>query len=61
VTQEQDKTVSFRVFLPDSERTAFKVECAQEKTTMSQKARELIQNWLKEMQQKSPSRNKGDK
>jgi len=53
VTQEQDKTVSFRVFLPDSERTAFKVECAQEKTTMSQKARELIQNWLKEMRQKN--------
>ena len=42
----EDKTVSFRVFLPDSERTKFKVACAKDKTTMSQKSRELINNWL---------------
>jgi hypothetical protein len=40
------KTVSFRVFLDDSERTQFKVACAEEKTTMSQKSRELISQWL---------------
>jgi hypothetical protein len=43
----EDKTVSFRVFLDDSERTLFKVACAEEKTTMSQKSRELISEWLK--------------
>ena len=41
-----DKTVSFRVFLNDDERTQFKVACAKEKTTMSQKAKELIKLWL---------------
>lgn len=43
-----DKTVSFRVFLSDEERTRFKVECAKDKTTMSQRARELIRQWLDE-------------
>ena len=43
----EDKTVSFRVFLEDSERTRFKVACAEEKTTMSQKCRELILEWLR--------------
>jgi len=41
-----DKFVSFRVFMEDSERTRFKVACAQNKTTMSQKSRELITKWL---------------
>jgi hypothetical protein len=49
----EDKTVSFRVFMNDSERTLFKVACAEEKTTMSQKSRELINEWLQKRQEKS--------
>ncbi|NEO99731.1 MAG: hypothetical protein F6K58_13845 [Symploca sp. SIO2E9] len=44
---EQEKTVNFRVFLTESERTRFKVACAQNRTTMSQQALELIREWLK--------------
>jgi hypothetical protein len=58
-----EKAVSFRVFLSDDERTDFKVQCAKEKTTMSQQARDLILDWLK-TKQNEPSasvttRNKG--
>ena len=42
-----DPTVSFRVFLPESLRRDFKVRCAQEGTNMSEKSRELIEEWLK--------------
>jgi plasmid stability protein len=41
-----EKTVSFRVFLSDDERTQLKVQCAKRKTTMSQQCRELIREWL---------------
>ncbi|MBE9003085.1 hypothetical protein IQ274_34175 [Nostoc sp. LEGE 12447] len=43
---EEDKTVNFRVFLPEAERTRFKIACAKHRTTMSQKALELIRAWL---------------
>jgi len=48
----EDKTVSFRVFLDDSERTLFKVACVEEKTTMSQKTRELISEWLQDRKER---------
>ncbi|MBS3030838.1 MAG: hypothetical protein HUM72_23280 [Dolichospermum sp.] len=51
----EDKTVSFRVFLNDSERTQFKIACAEEKTTMSQKSRELISEWLQSRKQNKAS------
>jgi hypothetical protein len=56
--EDGDKTVSFRVFLSDDERTEFKVECAKDKTTMSQQARELILNWLAEKQQPTQKQTK---
>lgn len=43
----EDSTVSFRVFLPDSLRTEFKVWCAREGTNMSEKSREFIEEWVK--------------
>jgi hypothetical protein len=45
--KKEDSTVSFRVFLPDSLRTEFKVWCAREGTNMSEKSRELIEEWVK--------------
>jgi hypothetical protein len=45
--KKEDSTVSFRVFLPDSLRTEFKVWCAREGTNMSEKSRELIEEWIK--------------
>ncbi|RUT01597.1 hypothetical protein DSM106972_066940 [Dulcicalothrix desertica PCC 7102] len=45
--KKDDPTVSFRVFLPESKRTEFKVWCAKEGTNMSEKSRELIEEWLK--------------
>ena len=54
-----EKTVSFRVFLSDDERTEFKVQCAKEKTTMSQQARELILAWLEAKQKDTPASPRG--
>jgi len=45
---DEDRTVKIVVFLNESERIRFKVACAEEKTTMSQKSKELINAWLKE-------------
>ncbi len=45
--KKEDSTVSFRVFQPDSLRTEFKVWCAREGTNMSEKSRELIEEWVK--------------
>jgi hypothetical protein len=45
--KKEDSTVSFRVFLPDSLRTEFKVWCARKGTNMSEKSRELIEEWVK--------------
>jgi len=44
------------VFLSDDERTQFKVACARNKISMSQKAKELILDWMKpeENDAKSP-------
>ena len=47
VNKKGDPTVSFRVFLPDSLRTEFKVLCAREGTNMSDKSREFIEEWVK--------------
>lgn len=44
--ESEDKTVKLVVFLTDDERTQFKVACARSKTSMSQKARELIVDWI---------------
>jgi hypothetical protein len=45
--KKEDSTVSFRVFMSDSLRTEFKVWCAREGTNMSEKSRELIEEWVK--------------
>jgi hypothetical protein len=44
----EDKVVGLRVLLTEGERTEFKIECAKERTTMSQKAKELITDWMEE-------------
>jgi hypothetical protein len=51
---EAEKSVNFRVFLTESDRTRFKVACAKNRTTMSQQAVELIRDWL-EIQENDPS------
>ena len=57
---EEEKTVNFRVFLSESERTQFKVACAKNRTTMSQQAVGLIREWLKTQENETPSpSNKG--
>ena len=57
--------VFIRVFLSSEMRTRFKVACAQAEVAMSEKARELIEEWTmkQEVQNKSPktSDSKGDK
>jgi hypothetical protein len=61
---EAEKAVNFRVFLTELDRTRFKVACAKNRTTMSQKAVELIRQWLdtQENQPVQPStKDKGDK
>lgn len=42
------RTVSLRVFMPEDIRTVFKSECVLENVSMSEKAVELIREWLKE-------------
>jgi hypothetical protein len=59
VVSEEDKTVNFRVFLPEAERTRFKIACAKHRTTMSQKALELIRAWLDAEENENSSTNKG--
>ena len=59
VVSEEDKTVNFRVFLPEPERTRFKIACAKHRTTMSQKALELIRAWLDAEENENSSTNKG--
>jgi hypothetical protein len=44
----EDKVVGLRVLLTEGERTEFKVQCAKDRTTMSQKAKELIIDWMEE-------------
>jgi ParG len=58
---EEEKTVNFRVFLSESERTRFKIACAKNRTTMSQQALELIRQWLKTQENETPSSDKKDK
>jgi hypothetical protein len=52
---EEEKMVNFRVFLSESERTRFKVACAQNRTTMSQQTVQLIREWLETQENESPS------
>jgi hypothetical protein len=52
---EEQKTVNFRVFLSESERTQFKVACAKTRTTMSQQAVALIREWLNTQENETPS------
>jgi plasmid stability protein len=56
----EDKTVKLVVFLTDDERTQFKVACARGKTSMSQKARELIIEWVK-TEESSTAKTKKDR
>lgn len=52
--------VFIRVFLNSDTRTQFKVLCAQHEVAMSEKARELIEEWV-EQQKKSPTSGSGGK
>lgn len=57
---EEEKAVNFRVFLTEVDRTRFKVACAKNRTTMSQKAVELIRQWLETQEDESaPPSQKG--
>lgn len=58
--ESEEKTVKLVVFLSDDERTQFKVACARNKTSMSQKARELIIEWM-EVEELSASETKKNK
>jgi len=58
---EEEKSVNFRVFLSESDRTRFKVACAKNRTTMSQKAVELIREWLETQENETPSPGKQGK
>lgn len=53
--ESEEKTVKLVVFLTDDERTLFKVACARSKTSMSQKAKELILSWIEAEDSESSS------
>jgi hypothetical protein len=48
---EKANDVFIRVFLSSDMRTRFKVACAQSGAAMSEKARELIEEWVMEWEQ----------
>jgi hypothetical protein len=50
---EKANDVFIRVFLSSDVRTRFKVACAQSGAAMSEKARELIEEWVMEWEQQS--------
>ncbi|MFB2975329.1 plasmid partition protein ParG [Microseira sp. BLCC-F43] len=64
MTTDKANDVFIRVFLSSQMRTRFKVACAQSGVAMSEKARELIEEWTmnQENQQQSPppGKKKGD-
>ena len=45
------KMVSYRVFLPEELRTEFKVCCTRDNTNMSEKTRELVDEYVKKRKQ----------
>ncbi|NJR19984.1 MAG: hypothetical protein HC785_32900 [Calothrix sp. CSU_2_0] len=53
--ETEEKTVKLVVFLTDDERTQFKIACARSKTSMSQKAKELILSWVEAENSESSS------
>jgi hypothetical protein len=57
--ESEEKTVKLVVFLTDDERTLFKVACARSKTSMSQKAKELILSWIEGEDSESSDKGKG--
>jgi hypothetical protein len=50
---EKANDVFIRVFLSSDVRTRFKVACAQSGAAMSEKARELIEEWVMEWEQQN--------
>lgn len=58
---EEDKAVNFRIFLSESDRTRFKVACAKNRISMSQKAVELILEWLDTQENETSSPKKKGK
>ena len=44
--KSEGKPVSVRIFMPEDIRTVFKSECVLENVSMSEKAVELIQEWI---------------
>jgi hypothetical protein len=55
---EKANDVFIRVFLSSDRRTQFKVLCAQAGVAMSEKARELIEEWVAQQTQPPPSKGK---
>ncbi len=51
--------VFIRVFLSSDTRTQFKVLCAQSGVAMSEKARELIEEWIRQQKEPPDSEAKG--
>lgn len=53
--------VGIKVPLPDDVRREFRLLCLQQNTTMSQKAVELISDWVASQRNPSPAKDKGGK
>jgi Tfp pilus assembly ATPase PilU len=65
MSTDKANDVFIRVFLSSEMRTRFKVACAKSEVAMSEKARELIEEWTisqeVQSQNSSQSEDKGDK
>jgi Tfp pilus assembly ATPase PilU len=65
MSTDKANDVFIRVFLSSEMRTRFKVACAKSEVAMSEKARELIEEWTisqeTQSQNSSQSEDKGDK
>lgn len=65
MSTDKANDVFIRVFLSSQMRTRFKVACAKSEVAMSEKARELIEEWTisqeVQSQNSSQSEDKGDK
>lgn len=65
MSTDKANDVFIRVFLSSEMRTRFKVACAKNEVAMSEKARELIEEWTisqeTQSQNSSQSEDKGDK
>ena len=56
--KSEGKPVSVRIFMTEDIRTVFKSECVLENVSMSEKAVELIQEWIKTKGKQATSQGK---